>query len=67
MEGSFMASKKQTETIEVVVVLPWVPETQIVLRKAFVIFPKKVPLSIVGMFNSWALVSSISSLRTAAL
>mgnify|MGYP005765251003 CR=1 FL=1 len=50
-----------------VVVLPCVPDMQIVFLKAFVSIPKKVPLSIIGIFNSLALTSSESSCFTAAL
>ena len=67
MEGSLQASKKHKEIIEVVVVLPWVPETQMVFLKALVSIPKKVPLSIIGMFNSFALTNSTSSFFMAAL
>ena len=56
--GSKPASMKHKETIEVVVVFPWVPETPIVFSKALVSIPKKSHLSIVGIFNSFALTIS---------
>ena len=64
--GSRPASIKQRETLEVVVVFPWVPETPIVLRYILVIYPTKSPLSTVGILFSLAANSSGSSCFIAA-
>ena len=67
MFGSSPAFKKHTDTIEVVVVFPCVPEIPIVFSKAFVSSPKKSDLSIKGIFKLRASTISGSSLEMAAV
>ena len=64
--GSNWDSKKHIETMEVVVVFPCVPETQMVFLNALVISPKISFLSNVGISKSVALTNSGSSLLIAA-
>jgi len=58
---------KQSETSDVVVVFPWVPDTPIVSLKLSVSFPRNTALSQVFMPNLFASTSSGSSLAIAAV
>ena len=51
MVGSMLASRVIEDNMEVVVVLPWVPDTATLYLCPFIISPKNSALSIRGIFK----------------